>query len=99
VLPEIAEDSHVASASASWTCGGVLRLLRSDTLSCMHIFRPRVGGRRGGVIVVHQVYNNHTTLLHKGWAPYIVGPTPCEGVLYDCCTLGVQLSLFGRRVL
>jgi hypothetical protein len=49
---------------------------------------------RGGVIVVHQVYNNHTTPLHKGWAPYIVGPTPCEGVLYDCCTLGVQLSLF-----
>jgi len=23
-----------------------------------------------------------------------VGPTPCEGVLYDCCTLGVQQSLF-----
>jgi hypothetical protein len=40
------------------------------------------------------VYNNHTTPLHKGWAPYTVGPTPCEGVLYDCCTLGVQLSLF-----
>jgi len=49
----------VASASDSWTCGGVLRLLRSDTLSCMHIFRPRVGGRRGGVIVVHLVYNYH----------------------------------------
>jgi hypothetical protein len=23
-----------------------------------------------------------------------VGPTPCEGVVYVCCTLGVQLSLF-----
>jgi hypothetical protein len=23
-----------------------------------------------------------------------MGPTPCERVLYDCCTLGVQLSLF-----
>jgi hypothetical protein len=46
------------------------------------------------VIVVHQVYNNHTTPLHKGWAPYTVGPTPCKGVLYDCCTLSVQLSLF-----
>jgi len=22
-----------------------------------------------------------------------MGPTPCEGVLYDCCTLGVQQSL------
>jgi hypothetical protein len=47
-----------------------------------------------GVIVVHQVYNNHTTPLHKGWAPYTVGPTPCEWMLYDSCTLGVQLSLF-----
>jgi hypothetical protein len=40
-----------------------------------------------GAIVVHQVYNNHTKPLHKGWAPYTVGLTPCEGVLYDSCTL------------
>jgi hypothetical protein len=29
-----------------------------------------------------------------GWAPHTVGPTSCEGVVYICCTLGVQLSLF-----
>jgi hypothetical protein len=45
------------------------------------------------MIVVHQVYNNHTTPLHKGWVPQCMEPTPCEGVLYDCCTLGVQQSL------
>jgi hypothetical protein len=54
-----------------------------------------------GVIVVHQVYNNFTTPynnfttpFHKGWVPYTVGSTSCEEVLYDCCTLGVQQSLF-----
>jgi hypothetical protein len=36
------------------------------------------------MIVVHQVYNNHTTPLHKGWVPQCMGPTPCKGVLYDC---------------
>jgi hypothetical protein len=46
------------------------------------------------VIVVHQVYNKCTPPLHMGWAPHTVGLTPCEGVVYICCTLGVQLSLF-----
>jgi len=48
----------------------------------------------GGVIPVHQVYNKCTPPLHMGWAPHTVGPTPGEGVVYICCTLGVQLSLF-----
>jgi hypothetical protein len=46
------------------------------------------------VIPVHQVYNKCISPLHIGWAPHTVGPTPCEGVVYICCTLGVQLSLF-----
>jgi hypothetical protein len=45
------------------------------------------------MIVVHHSYNKCTTLLHMGWAPHTVEPTPCEGVLYICCTLGVHESL------
>jgi hypothetical protein len=45
------------------------------------------------MIVVHHSYNKCTTPLHMGWAPHTVEPTPCEGVLYICCTLGVQESL------
>jgi hypothetical protein len=48
-----------------------------------------------GVIPVHQVYNMCTPPLHMGWIPQCVGPTSCEGVVYICCTLSVQLSLFG----
>jgi hypothetical protein len=57
------------------------------SLSCFFLCALRI------MIVVHQVYNNHTTPIHKGWVPQCMGPTPYEGVLYDCCTLGVQLSL------
>jgi hypothetical protein len=45
------------------------------------------------MIVVHHPYNKCTTPLHMGWAPHTVGSTPCEGVLYICCTLGVHESL------
>jgi hypothetical protein len=45
------------------------------------------------MIVVHHPYNKFTTPLHMGWAPYTVGPTPCEGVLYIYCILGVHESL------
>jgi hypothetical protein len=47
------------------------------------------------MIVVHQVYNKCTPPLHMGWAPHTVEPTPCEGVVYTCCTFGVQESLPG----
>jgi len=53
--------------------------------------------KKGIMIVVHQVYNKCTPPLHMGWAPHTVGPTPCERVVYTCCTLGVQESLPLRK--
>jgi len=59
---------------------------------CMNQIPKR--NTEGIMIVVHF---KCTPPLYMGWALQCVGPTPCEGMMYICCTLGVQESLPIRK--